>query len=228
MKKRLQWIMLPAAVIILAALVFTFEACKSPIERYEHAISELRDNIYIAENDHYSVQIITGKREDPFVMDGHAGGVRDFTVVTLDPKAGAGDYSYRVTVNGTEYAGAFIPHPFARTYSADIEVLSADSEIALTVTSGPNSDDLTAKSVKTDNMITASKAVEIADKKLKNRIEGFRSGNVLSCEVYVRLIANPVDNSGGYHWYVAFIGENQAIYAVLIEPVSMQVVAIRD
>jgi len=215
-------------IFAIIACVLFFAACSTPMEKYEAYISELRDNVFTAESVNYSVQIITGKREEPFVMDGHAGAVREFTVITLNPKAGEGKYSYRVTINGSEFAGKFLPHPFAKTYSADIEARSFDSEILLSITVNGNSETLTAKSVKTDNMIPAAKAVEIAEKRLKHRIDDFWANGTLNAEIYVRLISNPIDNSGGYYWYVAFIGAGQTIYAVLIEPVSMQVAAIRD
>jgi len=220
-------------VIFRAALIFTlapalFGCFQTPMEKYEHLISELRDNVFIAQSARYSVSIITGKREDPFIMDGHAGGMRDFTVITVDPAAGENTYAYRVTINGKEYAGKLLAHPFAKTYSADIQALSLDTEIALTITTDGQSETLTAKSVKTEQMISCEKAVEIAEKKLKNAIGGFRVNGVMNCEIYVRLMSNPIDNSGGYYWYVAFIGEDKTIYAALIEPVSMQVVAVRD
>ncbi len=228
MKKRLHLIFLPAAVIILLGAIFALSGCQTAMERYDPVISELRDNIFLAASDSYSVNIITGKREEPFLMDGHAGGTREFTVITVSPKSGSAPYSYAAVINGTEYAGELTPHPFADTYSADIEAFSSDAEIAVTLTSGGNSEKLIAKTVKSEHMITADKAIEIAEKRLKSRVDGFRVNGMLNCEVYVRLLQNPIDNSGGYFWYVAFIGENQAVYAALIDPVSMEIAAIRD
>jgi hypothetical protein len=228
MKKRLHLIFLPAAALILFAIVFGLSGCKSAMERYDPVVSELRDNIYLAESDRFSVSVITGKREDPFLMDGHAGGTRAFTLITIVPKSGAGPFTYKATVNGKEYTGDLLPHPFAPSFSADIEVLSTDSAIPVTVSGGGTEETLTAVSVKNDRMITADKAIEIAEKRLKTRVDGFKSNGTYRCEVYVRLLQNPIDNSGGYHWYVAFIGENHTIYAVLIDPESMEIVAIRD
>ncbi|MCL2796575.1 MAG: hypothetical protein FWD58_00760 [Firmicutes bacterium] len=217
-------------ICIAATLVclLMLPACQPAMQRYGHLVSELRDNVYVAESANYSVQIITGKREDPFLMDGHAGATRDFTVITVTPKIGEHTFTYRVTLNGTEYAGTFLPHPFAATVSADIAVLSSDTAIEVSISAGGKSEALTAQSVKTEQMISADKAVEIAERKLKSCLDNFRADGALHCEIYVRLMANPIDNSGGYYWYVAFIGENQAIYAVLIDPVSMAVAAIRD
>ena len=215
-------------LFVLSMVLIVCAACQPPIEKYGHLISELRDNVYTALSENYTVNIITGKREEPFMMDGHACGAQDFTLITIDPKAGEHTYTYRVKLNDVEYSGEFLAHPFARTYSADITAMACDTEIELTVTVNGSSETLAVKSVKTEQMIASEKAIEIAEKKLRGGIDSFRVGGVLTCEIYVRLMANPIDNSGGYYWYVAFIGENQAIYAVLIEPVNMQVVAIRN
>ncbi len=47
-------------------------------------------------------------------------------------------------------------------------------------------------------------------------------------EIYVRLIPNPVNAAGGYFWYVAFVDINKETVAVLIEPESLEIVAVRE
>jgi len=216
------------------AALFTFAACAActpSMERLGHLVSELRENIFVGESDNFRVSIITGFREDPFLMDGRVGELRDFTLITLTPKSetSEGNYTFVTTVDGVQFRGAFLPHPFSNTLSAEINVRAGQNEIPLTVINAAGVEEsLFAKSVLTEQMIGVEKALEIAENKLRYSLEVFKVNGVLQAEIYIRIMPNPIDNSGGYHWYVAFIGQNQTIFAVLIDPISMQVVAVRN
>ncbi|MCL2375440.1 MAG: hypothetical protein FWC82_02835 [Firmicutes bacterium] len=215
-------------------ILFTLSACVAcapPIERLLSQVSELRENIFIGESASFSVNIITGRREDPFLMDGHAGITRDFTLITITPKGegSEGTYTYTTTINGTQFKGEFVPHPFAATLSADLHIRANTSEIILIITNSAGvEENISAKSVVTAQMIDSLKALEMAESKLRNSLETFKSGGVLHAEIYIRLLANPIDNSGGFYWYVAFIGTCGTIFAVLIDPIEVQIVAVRN
>ena len=218
-----------AAVLVASIVGVTGCGGGTSMERLGHLISELRENVFAGESDNFSVNIITGLREDPFLMDGNAAIARDFTLITLTPKnATEGTYAFEVNIGGTQFKGDFIAHPFAQTFSAELDIRVNVSEIALTVTGNSGNDNIMATSVVTDQMIPADKALEIGENKLRNSIEVFKTGGALQAEIFIRLIANPIDQSGGYHWYVAFIGQNQTIFAALICSISMQVLAIRN
>jgi len=214
------------------ALLFTgCIGCNEPLDRLFAQVSELRENIFIGESDNFSIKIITGLREDPFLMDGHAGITRDFTLITITPKNENSDssYSFNTTINGTNFRGEFLAHPFNITLSADLNIRANQNEIIVTIiNSGGTEENISTKSVVTEQMIDSTKALEIAQNKLKNSLETFKSGGELKAEIYIRLLANPIDNSGGFYWYVAFIGTCGTIFAVLICPIEVQVLAVRN
>lgn len=215
-------------VCIVAALSFT--GCKPQIEKYAENISELRDNVYEGGNETMTVTAITGRREDPYILDGHCTGAQDFTLIKIVPKEFiAGKvYSYSVKIGDKEFTGEMKQHPFGKSFSADIAARSYENEIAVSVTADAQTETFTLVSVVTEDMIKADKALEIASARLKKEISSLSSGGRLCAEIYIRLMPNPIDNSGSYHWYVAYIGEAQLTYAALIEPHSMEIVAVRD
>jgi len=230
MQKKLFKIILFIFVIILSIPLL---GCKTAIEKYGNYISELRDNIFLAQAENFSVKIITGRREDPFIMDGIVGEVRDFTVITVTPLLGlVQELNYSALINGETFEGALIPHPFQNTLSIDLRVFAngEDISVKLKYQAGENITEtvLTAKSVRTPDMIDAHKAIEIAEKQLRYRIADFRVDGNFEAEIFVRLLQNPIDNSGGFYWYVAFIARTGEIVATLINPISMEVVAVRD
>ncbi len=215
---------------VCAMTVFALCACKTDMEKYGSNISELRRNVYEGGSESMAVTAIAGVREDPYVIDGHCAGVKEFTVIKIVPKEFiAGKvYSYAVNFGGNEYTGEFSQHPFGKSFSADISAECSDASITLTVRSDGYEETFTLESVVTEDMVSAEKALEIASSRLKKEISSLTSGGRLCAEIYIRLMANPIDNSGEYHWYVAFVGESQLTYAALIQPVTMEIVAVRD
>jgi len=226
-------------VVVVCSLIAgwtLFFACQPSIERLGHLVTELRDNIFVGESTNFKVNAITGRREDPFLMDGIVGTTRDFTLFTLTPKGDSADnlmaqteYSIKVLMDGVSREGVFVPHPFSNTLSVEFDVRATAPEITVTILRAKEVvDSFNINSVVTELMISAEKALEIAENKLRNSIEVFKVGGELQCEIYIRLIENQVDASGGHHWYVAFVGPNQTIFAALIDSISMEVVAIRN
>ncbi len=227
--RRIDKIKLTTVVALLAMCMclLAISGCGNVLEKYIDYVSELRENIYVASDDDYDIEIITGTREEEFIMDGYCGNIVDYTLVTIEPKNMEDNYNYAVTINGVLYEGEFVKHPFAESLSCDIQVLSTDNVVYLDII-GTKTSSFEAISVKTEDMIDATMAVDIAENTLSSQLGSLKSSNALNAEIYVRLMNNPIDNSGGYYWYVAFIGRSQTVYAVLINPTTMQVVAIRD
>ena len=71
--------------VTVIILCFYSCACSSLVKRREGSISELRDELMVSECEKDKVTLISGKRENPFVVDGKSGDKIDFTVVTFYP-----------------------------------------------------------------------------------------------------------------------------------------------
>lgn len=210
-------------VIMLVLLSVTcLIACVGPMGKYEKSISEYRDNVFIGSCESFSAEAVSGYRETPFTIDGKSGAKADFCLVTITPADfdPTEEYKYKVTLNGVEYEGDFVKHPFENTYS--FEIAARCNENSFVVTVGEVNIELT--SVKNENFILPEKAFEIALKRLSN-CEIVKSGNY---EIYIRLIANPINAAGGYFWYVAFVDDEQETCGVLIEPETMEITAVRE
>lgn len=220
-----------ALIIVFAlALCLGLTGCGGLIDKYNPKLSEIRSNVLVSPEDSpYKITAISGRREDPFMIDGISGKKQDFTVITLKPESDGPiiDYKYRISLNDTEYEGVMIKHPFDITYSADIPVKTDQVSLKLFITVNNNESEVDLKTIRQHDFISPEKALEIAEKKLKKSIKQFKSQGA-DYEVYLRLINNPISEAGGYYWYAAFVGSNDQTYAVLIDPVSTEIVAIRE
>ncbi|MCL2861636.1 MAG: hypothetical protein FWE22_04420 [Firmicutes bacterium] len=226
--KKIKKIMLTT---FLVAFAFVFAACGINVSRFEGSLSERRINVFVGEIDGVKVQAITGQREEPFILDGKATGMQDFTLITIEPDEfmGTVEFSYRVVIGENEFRGEMVPHPFGRTYSTNINHLSEVEDMTLYLQRGDGEEkQIILKSVLTEDMIDYYKALSIAANRLEKQIDNMTQNGVLYAEIFVRLMANPVDNTGGFYWYVAFLTPEGNMYAALIHPVSMEIVAVRD
>lgn len=213
-------------LILLSA--FSMFACKTEMNKFQGNISEMRTNVYTAESDNMRVNAITGTREIPFDINGISEEKIPFTVITIEPKSELIlEYSYSVTINGKQLTGKFVKHPFGNSYSCDIPEQNL-GELVVNVTANEYNENFNLASALTKDMINHEKAFEIAYNKLKSNINTFKQGGKLNAEIYIRLINNPINNEGGYYWYVAFVNSEDTTYAVLIDPTSMEIAAIRD
>lgn len=214
------------AITVFTALTIT--ACgKGNLDKYSKNIAELRERLYAAEDADYKVRAISGVREDPYEIDGVVAGKREFTVITVTPSDYRPDvnYRYRVTVGDKTYEGDMLPHPFAQSISADIAAAAKAGFTFTLIGDGERSYEM--KDSVSGGVISAEKAFSIALNKLKPQLRRFRERGKLNAEIYVRLVENPIDGSGGYYWYVSFVGSGRDTVAVLLRGETGEVGAIR-
>lgn len=212
-----------AAVIALCGI-----SCGGATKKYEKSISEIRDAVYEGSSENFDVTAVSGVREQPFVADGAAGDKKEFTVITVKPKEFAPNmlYGYTVTVGGAEHTGLLSMHPFGESYSVELDCRTKEPNIALNIKLGALSENIVLTSIVEDDDVSADRALDTAMNALKEELKPLKKGGGLNCEIYVRLIANPINAEGGYYWYVAFIGENT--YAALIDRKSAQVIGVKN
>ncbi len=207
---------------LLLTSVFFLSACSDGLGKHGKNVSEYRDNVYVGSNSDFKLEAMSGYREAPFNIDGVSGDKVDFCLVTItpanfDPTA---TYRYKIKLNDVEYEGDCVKHPFANTYSFEVAARCLSDSFAVEI----DGQSIELASVKSELFITPEKAFEIAFKRLGNG-EIIKNGRY---EIYIRLIVNPINTSGGYFWYVAFVDEKQDVCAVLIEPESMEITAVRE
>lgn len=99
--------------LILCFFTLFLLACDSPMEKRERNLSELRDEVMVAAGDGMKISLISGVREDPFVIDGAPGEKKPFTVVTITPDGFNENaaFSYSLYIGESKFEGNFSKHP---------------------------------------------------------------------------------------------------------------------
>ena len=180
-------------------------------------VSEFRDQVFEGKTEEYEVTLISGYRENPFVIDGHCDKKADFTLITvkmLSPLPNA-ELTCEMIAGDKQFEGKMNKHPFEDTYSFEANVRVSEAPVLKI-----NGTEIGLQSVRGEDFIDGEKAYNVAYSKLSDSpiiVNG-------EYEVYVRLIENPVNSQGGYYWYVAFVDGNYTA-AALIDPVTAEVIA---
>jgi hypothetical protein len=216
-------------IFIMIFFALSLFGCKSAIEKREANLSELRDEVLVGGDESVKITLSSGIRENPFVIDGTPSLERtEFSVVIVEGDfGGEEELSYTLRSGEKTYEGKLTKHPFKDSYS--VEISEKTLSFAAFTLSGHNfAGNYELKSVKTEETITATEAVEIAEERLKNSIKKFSDGGKINAELYVRLIKNPISAEEGYFWYVAYAPEKYTVYAVLINSSSRDIVAVRE
>lgn len=218
-------------LVAMLAVCLIFGGCQSKVEKYDASLSERQLAYMDAEKDGDTVTLISGFREDPYTIDGKTEGRADYTVVTFRPKEApvGASYTYSMHIDSVLYEGNLYKHPFDNSYSFEVATQVKSDTVAITIeeTSGyvVNFD---LKSKITADMIDSEVALEIALIRLKSRVKEMTQDGVINAEIYIRFIENPISPDGGYYWYVAFIPERYTVYAVLIDPITKEICAVRE
>lgn len=217
------------AVILVVLSTVLAVACEPLIEKREANLSELRDTVMTGSDERVSVTLISGKREDPFVIDGEIAEQKtDFTVITVKGSFDESvDLSYRLSANGETYEGVLSRHPFKSSYSVELAVRTV-GEASVLISGGDYAQNLQLSSVITPETISADEALEIAEARLSKSIDEMTDDGELCAEIYIRLLENPISSEGGYYWYVAFVPEKYVSYAVLIHSQTREIVAVKE
>ena len=214
-----------ALAAVLAALLMCAAACDdTAIGRYSDRISDYRYGALRADNDLFLADVISGVREEPYLLDGSsAEGRTEYTLVTVRPygdwQAGAESIPLTVTVGETEYELNLARHPFKGTYSAEIaDALEGDELLALALIVGGES--VTAEACVVggvDGEYALTAALEEAADKMKEWKD---------YEIYLRVSENTINAAGGWYWYVGFLHDG-GTHSVLINALSGEITAVR-
>ena len=205
-------------------------ACKSP--QYNKAIdnlAEIRNNIYIGENESVKGVFMSGEREKEYVINGYATPLIEFGVITfsligtnLTPaKTG----TYTIKIDNETYNGQLELNPFDNTYVADIGVkIQTNKDIVAKITIGSFESEITLRQRNKDWKTTSLDALKLACKSLKKEIKNYDKED-FECEVYVKIIHDENISSDKYFWYVNFVGRKGINHSVIIDPNTKEILA---
>ncbi len=192
-------------------------------------IAEIRQNMYVGETDNLKVSLISGNREKDYVVNGFATSLVEFAVLTFMFKSEIvlpETVNYVLTVGTVRYDGVLEQNPYDGSFVCDVKkIINSNDVITAKIIAGEFVESVEVKSVLTGWNVDSSNALKLACSELKNELANFLENDEFYAECYIKIINDPDVDKNNYFWYVNFVGRNGKNFAVVINPVSNEIMA---
>lgn len=207
-------------------------ACGGSTKLYDYAknnLAEVRQNLYVGESENLQVSLISGKREKDYVVNGFCTEPTEFGVLTFMFKTDVAlpeTVNYVLTVGTTRYDGVLEQNPYDGSFVCDVKKIIESSEvISAKIIAGEFVESVEVKSVTSNWNVNADNALKLACSELKQELNTFIENDEFYAECYIKIINDPDVDKDNYFWYVNFVGRNNKTYAVVINPISNEIMA---
>ena len=209
---------LAAVLIVGGVFAMTATQKKNLLAKALDNVAEARHYMKHADSENLCVQFFSGTREEPYAQDGKASKQVPFAIINVE----ATDNSLKDfhQIEGTLKIGeeqlpiVLAKNPYDRNFATDISRLvdvNKPIEITLFITN-TNHPTLTLENVMDEGAISWKQALEIAAKKISNKLkksQGF--------EVYVKIVHDMAQDAGAF-WYVQFICDDGCTHFCVVAP----------
>lgn len=214
-------IILSVVIAVSSVFVSLFSGCKKN-EPTAPDVSQIRYDVFYAEDDRLKISVFAEKREDPFIADGNPAPLSPFVSVKVTPKADENlenaDMIAEIKTNEKTYAATFDFKPVSTTRECRLYPENPlNGRFVLTLNVNEEKFVYEPKSLKNKAIITYSAAIFDVKKYTKGRLDGYFGVDV--GEIRVKLI----ENEGFNYWLVEFIDEKSTI-SFLVDASSGEVV----
>lgn len=208
--------------LLFVIFLLPFSACQKQVDYFSY-VSELRDNIFIAEQGGYSLSIYSMEREYPYETDGIKMQTSRITEIRFFAPSGDKDCRLSLQIDGKEQSGEMsydnVKAQYYYSCSLDVSNLK---EVACVVFYDETSIEFLAKSVKTQNTITPQNALDIVQKDEHELFNDMTDKYGFAGEIYLRLIYEESP-----YYYVGIIERNGKVTALLLNAESGKILAKR-
>ena len=209
--------------LFLFVFSLSLSACKKSVDYFEY-VSELRNNIFLAETDGFSLRAYAMEKEYPYLADGVKRETSTRTEVYLLAPSGDKNYQISFTIDGKEYGGemSFDNVKAEYYYSCSLDVAN-QKEICFIISYGEDSITLNARSVLSENTLTAQNALQFLLTAERELFEGLTDKYGFAGEIYLRLIFEEKP-----YYYIGVIDKNGNTTAFLLNGETGKILAKRS
>ena len=214
-------IILSIIIAVSSVFVYLFSGCKKN-EPTAPDVSQIRYDVFYAEDDRFKISVFAEKREDPFIADGNPAPLSPFVSVKVTPKADENlenaDMIAEIKTNEKTYAATFDFKPVSTTRECRLyPEKPLNGKFVLTLNVNEEKFVYEPKSLKNKAIITYSAAIFDVKKYAKGRLDRYFIED--TGEIRVKL----VENDGFNYWLIEFIDEKSTI-SFLVDASSGEVV----
>lgn len=207
-------------LLLIPLLLPLLAACGGKYD-YSRHISETRSDLFLASSEEFSLTLACITRERPYASDGVACPSVSYAEIVLTSETAGGEYSVFV---GEDWGGEMSYRSLTGDwyFSRDLAEFPRNT-VSIRVERDGKTWELAATSVKNEDTMSVSEALEIALEHEKEQIKRLTNGGVFHGEFRVRLLRRDVN-----YYYVGIIGQDGRTISLLLGAESGKVLARRE
>ena len=206
---------------ILILFIFTFAfACAGCGDVNPDYISEVTKIYFAGQNENISVSIATGKREEPYIMDGIHGNMVDFSLVTLkcEDNLASDEISAEIEVNGIAQAYILQLNPLNFTYMCDMGIALNKEDVLIFKYSGHK---INLAPICDEFEVGFEEAIKMGESNIEGYANISKSGGY---EGYLKIIDGEKFGGEGLYWIYTILQEDGHSQNVLISVYDKNIV----
>ena len=220
-KKRLRIFAL--VFLFFTTILFPFSACSKEIDYFSY-ISELRDNVFLAKSQEYSLRVYSVLKEQPYVADGIKNEVSYRAEFYLFAPSGKKEYSLSFTANGETIQGdmSFDNVKGEYYYFCSLDISNLE-EIECVFSSENEHFSLVAKTVKTPNTLDSKSILNCVLQSQTELFSSLTDDYGFAGEIYLRLLYEDSP-----YYYVGVMDRKANVTAFLLNGETGKILAKRN
>lgn len=198
-------------------------ACQKGVDYFSY-VSELRSNIFLAENEEYSLRIYAVKRESPYEADGIPKEVFSRTEIYLRAPTNETHYSVSFDLDGKTYGGELSYDNVKGEYYLYCPVdVSSQAFLTCTVSCKDTELSMQALSVLEKDCLVAQNVLQCLIKAEPELFANMTDKYGFCGEIYLRLIYEDAP-----YYYIGIIDRNKTVHAFLMHAKTGKILAKRQ
>ena len=221
-------------VFLLIMGISLFTACngsdkKSGKTGLEKRVSTYHNAVYVGANENFNVSFVTGEAEKIIVIDGEVGEMTPFATLTVTPLSSSlfnNTYTYLLQGETGERSGNLAKDVIGASFSAEVADTKAIGEIVSVkvIAEGIMESEISLTN-KAEGALSWREILSVAERELAEVIRAESDTGNLNREIYIKLVNALADADQPYYYYVSFIKSSSDYWALLLDPVTGEVIS---
>lgn len=222
---------------IFFVLILGLFALTSCTNKYENLLryntAEVREFVFEGETADVKANLICGKREKEYKVNGYATELIEFGVLTFEVN-NIDEYDetiakYVLLVGTDRYDGDLQKNPFDSSLVVDIKkIIDKNLPVKAIITIGEFSREIELKYLCQDWKVTSDDVYSIVASKYKDEIMKLNDNNIFNGEIYIKILNDKDIYKGDYYWYVNLISRNGGSLSMIISPFTKEILAVNN
>ncbi len=217
-------------VFFIVIVVSFLTGCTGRVKDYVwNNLAEMVDFVVEGRNENVSVELMCGRREVEYTIDGVATALIPYGVITVDffdDNMDIDECKYILYVGVKKYEGDFQKNPYDETWVADIgEVVNCNANISVDVIIVDNKYSLKLQNTSRDWRVSSQDAVDMLIKNYKDKLKDFVKDSEFMGEIYIKIINDGDNYTSDYYYYISVVGVDGRSFSFLLSPKSNEILA---